>query len=240
MGIDYAEPGSYVSRSDSLILSTFKPRQPYVGLVSIPRDLLVTLYDGSQDRINTAHFFAEADSPGSGPGRVLQTIQNNFGINPDYYIRLRFEGFREIFKAMGGVDITLEEPMGGYPVGDHHLTYKKALAFARDRSGSDDFFRMEQGQIIFKSALKQMLKPNKWLRWPAVYLASRRAVESNIPSWMWPGLALTILRTGLDSIDNRIITREMVTPLITDQGASVLDPNWGVINPLIEDIFGNE
>ena len=33
------------------------------------------------------------------------------------------------------------------------------------------------------------------------------------------------------------IAREMVTPWVTDQGASVLLPNWDQINPLVDEMF---
>ncbi len=46
--------------------------------------------------------------------------------------------------------------MAGYAPGKYHLSGNKALAFARNRTGSDDFFRMKQGQFILKAALKQL------------------------------------------------------------------------------------
>jgi len=39
-------------------------------------------------------------------------------------------------------------------------------------------------------------------------------------------------------MDSQTITREMVTPFQTSQGAQVLAPNWDVINPLLKRMFG--
>jgi hypothetical protein len=57
---------------------------------------------------------------------------------------------------------------------------------------------------------------------------------------LWPRLTLALLLSGPDGIDNRTIEREMVTPFTTDQGASVLLPDWSQINPLVREMFGNE
>jgi polyisoprenyl-teichoic acid--peptidoglycan teichoic acid transferase len=238
LGIDYTDPGSSVGRSDTNILTTIIPSNPYVGMLSIPRDLWVNIPSIGQNRINTAHFFAEANQPGSGPQAAMQTIRENFGVNVDYYIRIKFEGFRDVFDAMGGVDITLDKSTAGYDIGSHHLTGKKALAFARNRTGSDDFFRMAQGQLIIKSAFKQMLSPLNWPRLPAVTLAMSRALDTNIPVILWPRLMATLLRVGPENIDNRVLSRELVTPFTTDQGANVLLPNWEAINPILLEIFG--
>ena len=221
-----------------MILTTFIPLDPYVGMLSIPRDLWVAVPGVGENRINTAHFFAEAAQAGSGPAAAVQTVETNFGVNVDYYVRIRFEGFREVFDAMGGVDIVLDQPMAGYPAGAHHLTGNKALAFARNRTDSDDFFRMQQAQILLKSAFQQMLNPLKWPRLPEVLVSLTKVIDTNLPVWQQARLALTLLRTGPGGIDNRTITREMVVPFTTNQGAAVLAPNWSLINPLLMEMFG--
>lgn len=238
LGIDYTPPGSSVGRSDAIILMTIIPFEPYVGLLSIPRDLWVNIPGIGENRINTAHFFAEAEQAGSGPYATMGTIRQNFGVKVDYYVRIRFEGFREVVNALGGVDIELEKPMAGYTAGTHHLTGNKALAFARNRLGSDDFFRMEQGQILVKAIMREMLRPRGWPKWPKVFIAMRRNLDTNIPWWQWPRLGLALLRRGPNGLDSRIISREMVTPYTTPQGANVLLPNWNKINPLLLEMFG--
>ncbi len=237
LGIDYTPPGSSVGRSDTNIVISVNPLKPTIAMLSIPRDLWVPIPGYGENRINTAHFFAESEQTGSGPFKAMETILTNFNIRIGYYLRFRFDSFREVVDAFGGVDIYLAEPMAGYPAGQHHLTGNKALAFARNRTGSDDFFRMEQGQILVKALLRQSLQPAKWLRIPAAGLAFLRSVDTNIPVWQWPRLGLAFLRAGPDGINNRIIQREMVTPYTTDQGANILLPNWDQINLLVEELF---
>jgi LCP family protein required for cell wall assembly len=238
LGIDYTPWYSAVGRSDTIILCSIIPSKPYVGMLSIPRDLWVEIPGIGENRINTAHFFAEAQNTGSGPAAALQTVRQNFGVSVNYFIRVRFDGFKDVVNALGGVDITLDEPAAGYLPGKYHLTGSKALAFARQRLGSDDFFRMQNGQLLMKSIFKQMLNPLKWPRIPAVLVAMARSLDTNLPVWQWPRLLFAVLRAGPDGIDNRTISREMVVPFTTSEGAEVLAPDWNAINPVLLEMFG--
>ncbi len=113
---DFPERGS-VGRTDTIILATLIPLRPYVGMLSIPRDLWVSVPNVGEQRINTAYFFAEANQPGTGSQAALQTIQNNFGITVHYYAIVHMLGLTSVVDTLGGVNITLEAPIGGFPAG---------------------------------------------------------------------------------------------------------------------------
>jgi LCP family protein required for cell wall assembly len=238
LGIDRAPDGSALGRSDTNILLSIDPLRPDVKMLSIPRDLWVNIPGVGENRINTAHFFAEIEQPGSGPRATLETIRVNFGLDVPYYVRLRFDSVQPIVEAMGGITIELDQPTAGYPPGSHTLNGEQALAFARNRTGTDDFYRMAQGQLLYKAAFRQMLNPASWGRIPAVAAAVLDSVDTNLPVWLWPRLGLALLRAGPDGIDNRTLDREMVTPFTTSGGANVLLPNWERINPLLREMFG--
>lgn len=238
LGIDNAPHKSFVGRSDTIIMTNFDPFKPYVGMLSVPRDLWVNIPGIGENRINTAHFFAEANLAGTGPQAAIDTIEANTGIRMKYYVRIRFDGLIEIVDAMGGVDINLSEPMAGYQPGHYHLNGTKALAFARNRSGSDDFFRMKQGQLLIKSMLKQLLLPKNLIGIPRIFGAVLSNIDTDLPVWQIPRMVITILMVGFDDIDNRVIDREMVTSYTTDQGANVLLPQWEYIMPVINNMFG--
>ncbi|MEN4011552.1 MAG: LCP family protein [Chloroflexota bacterium] len=238
LGIDRAPDGSAMGRSDTNILISVNPLKPAIYMLSIPRDLWVNIPEVGENRINTAHFFAEIEQPGSGPQATLETIRANFGLDIRYYLRLKFDSVQPIVDAMGGVSLELEQPTAGYPAGVHQLNGEQALAFARNRSGTDDFFRMAQGQLLIRAALRQMINPANWGRLPAVAGVVFDSVDTNLPFWLLPRLALAVLRGGMNGIDNRALDREMVTPFTTGGGANVLLPNWERINPLLQEMFG--
>lgn len=240
MGVDRTLEGTSAGRTDTLILVGYNPFTPSFKMLSIPRDMWVNIPGVGENRINTAHYFAELNSPGSGPEATVEAINSNFLFNPQYYFRIQFEGFQGVVNAMGGVDIQLTKTMAGYPPGSYHLTGNEALAFVRDRAGTDDFFRMENGQFLLQSVFRQMLHPAKWQHLPQVLLSLTRIIDTNLPIWHWPRLMVALLRVGTQGIESHIIQREMVTPYTTSGGASVLLPRWEIIHPFITSIFNNK
>lgn len=238
LGIDRPPEGTDLSRTDTIILTTILPLKPYVGMLSIPRDLWVEVPGVGENRINTAHFYAENAEPGSGPYAAMDTIHQNFGVDVGYFVRVRFDSIQRIVDSLGGIEISLDTPMSGYPAGSHHLNGEQSLAFVRDRQGSDDFFRMSRGQIFLKSLARELLQPRTWKYIPGLASALNESIDTNVPVWLWPRMGLAMLRVGTGGLDNRVITREMVTPFVTSGGAQVLAPNWNQINPVLMEMFG--
>jgi hypothetical protein len=97
---------------------------------------------------------------------------------------------------------------------------------------------MEQGQLLIKSIIKQMLNPTMWPKIPAIIQGGFQQIDTDIPWWQWPRLGLALVRAGPEGMDTRVITREMVTPYTTGDGASVLLPDWSKINPVVREMFG--
>jgi LCP family protein required for cell wall assembly len=238
LGIDRAPVGTAVARSDTMILLTIVPPAGYTGMLSLPRDLWVTVPGVGVNRINTAHFFGESQAAGSGPRLALETVRQNFGLDLDGYVRLSFAGIVESVDALGGLVVDLPTPMSGYDAGRHRLDGTQALAFVRDRAGSDDFFRMGRGQLFFRAVLSQVANPLTWPRLPFAAAALLRSLDTDVPPWEWARLAFALVRSGPEGIDGRTITRDMVSPFQTDQGAQVLAPIWDRINPVLLEMFG--
>ena len=81
LGIDRAPDGTAISRSDTIMLVSAEAMSAEVHMLSIPRDLWVNIPGYGENRINTAHFFAEGNQEGSGPQAVIDTISANFGVH---------------------------------------------------------------------------------------------------------------------------------------------------------------
>lgn len=238
LGTDDSPLRGALGRTDTIILTTVVPLKPYVGMMSIPRDLWLPTPGVGEQRINSAYFFAEAQRAGSGPDAVMGTIHENFHVPVHYYMLVHMDGLVGVVDALGGVDISLERRLGGLKAGEYHLNGTEALAFARERYSSDDFSRMQQGQILILSIAAKIMAPASWPRLPGALIALSRAVESNIPIWQWPRLAFSILRAPVFGVDARTITAAMVYPFMTSGGAQVLGPNWDAIRPYVEEMFG--
>ncbi len=233
LGLDRAPDGSDIARTDTMIYLAAWPAEGRAALLSIPRDLWVAIPGVGENRINAAHFFAEAETAGRGPYGAMTTINQHFGTDARYFVRVRFSAVESFVDAMGGLSLRLESPMGGLPAGEHRLSGTQALAFVRNRQGTDDFFRMALAQVFIRALLDQLLEPRSWPVVPLALAASRGGADTNLPLWQWPRLAIALLRAGGSGIETFRIEREMVTGFVTQKGAQVLAPHWGPIRELV-------
>ena len=237
LGIDRTPQGSLAGRSDTIMLVSVNPLLPIVKLLSIPRDLWVTIPGFGENRINAAHFFAEAQEPDTGPHLALETINSSFGIDLRYYVRFNLESFPAVIDSMGGITLNLPEPMAGLPAGLNQLNGAGALAFVRSRSDGDDFFRIQQGQLFVSAFIRQLLNPLTWPRIPQILISLSKVMDTNLPVWLWPRLTVALARASFTGIEKLSIDRDMVTPIVSSEGAQVLLPNWELILPYIGNNF---
>ncbi|HEX6035483.1 MAG TPA: LCP family protein, partial [Anaerolineales bacterium] len=93
-------------RTDTMVIAILRPHEGQVSLISIPRDLWVSIPGWENQRINTAYQHGiSVDYPGGGPGLLKDTIQYNLGIRIDHTAMVDFDGFRQIVDTLGGVDV---------------------------------------------------------------------------------------------------------------------------------------
>jgi LCP family protein required for cell wall assembly len=243
---------TYVTRTDTMILAAVYPQGAYAGMLSIPRDLYVTLPSGLLGRVNTAHFFAEADAPGTGPEAAMATIRSNFGVDVHHYVRLDLIGFVRIVDALGGIDVDVPAPLIDYEyptydygttvvefeAGPQHMDGERALAYARIRHGSSDFLRAERQQLVIQAIFNRLLSPGAWVRLPQVVTAIGTTIDTDLSPFEMVRLAPTLLRVGPSGLDRRVIQGNMVQPYTTDGGGAVQLPVWEHINPVLLEMFG--
>lgn len=251
LGLDSRPGEGVVTRSDTIILATVDPRQLYAGVLSIPRDLYVNIPGYNMNRINAAHVLGESAYPGGGVELAKQTIEANFRVPVDRTVRMDFEAFVAIIDAAGGVDINVEYYFVDYEyptpdygtmvvefqAGEQHMDGARALQYARIRHGSSDFERAARQQQVIKALVRQLLKPKNWGRWPNVYLAFASHVDTDVNVLDVILVAPTLLWVGPDGIDHQVLNRDMAVGITTSSGAAVLEPQWGRIDPLIDEMF---
>jgi LCP family protein required for cell wall assembly len=237
LGIDPTHNDTFQGRSDTMILTTVPPFSPFMHMLSIPRDLYVDVPGHYQNRINTAHFFAEVEKEGSGPAAAAQAVEVNFHVSVPFTVSIKTDGFKNIVDAMGGVTVNLPFDMSGMTAGEHTLDSTQALRFVRDRTGSDDFYRQLRGQIFLKAAAGKMLNPINWWRIPKVIAAVSSSVRTNVPVFLWPRLGYSLAFSALKGFDMHSLDRTMVQNWVTPEGGQVLLPLWDQINPLVNQLF---
>jgi LCP family protein required for cell wall assembly len=87
LGSDRRASAGSGGRSDSIMLVHVDPKKGFLSVLSIPRDLRVTIPGRGPQRINTAYVYG-------GPALVIRTIQSALGVDLDHYIEIDFNAFR--------------------------------------------------------------------------------------------------------------------------------------------------
>lgn len=157
-------------RSDSMIVLSINSKKNRIVMTSILRDSYVEIPGHGSNRINAAYSYGQEDL-------LIQTIEQNFKIPIDSYVKVDFFSFIDIVDAVGGVEIDVSEEekewvnaylnetneLLGKEFGDGYLTSagiqtltgKQALSYARIRYIGTDFQRTErQREIITAVANK--------------------------------------------------------------------------------------
>lgn len=250
LGLDRRPDEGMVSRTDSLLLLHLSP-DGSLNLLSIPRDLWLDIPGYGEQRINTAHFFAEANQAGSGPSTAVAAVAQNFELAVPYYARVDFAGFEAVIDAAGGIEVQITEEIYDteYPTADYgvmtvqfspglqHLNGEQALQYARVRHGSTDFARAQRQQQVIIAFLGQMQQAQNWWRLPQVLRTLRQVVTTNLNSWQMLRVAAQALQ-NLSNIQHFVLDENYVQPYTTSSGAAILLPLFDKINPLLHTYFG--
>lgn len=95
--------------ADTIMVLSIKPEENRASLVSIPRDLYVSLPTGDQQKINAAYHYGEAQGEGKGLVAMKEALGAITGQPIHYAASINFAGFTEMIDNLGGIDITLDE-----------------------------------------------------------------------------------------------------------------------------------
>lgn len=96
-----------LGRSDSMMIATLNTVEKSLKLTSLMRDVYVTIPGYADNKLNAAYH--------NGGGVLLtDTIEQNFGVEIDGYVRVDFSAFEEIVDKLGGVDIELTSEEAHY------------------------------------------------------------------------------------------------------------------------------
>ena len=130
-GIDTYGSIDTVSRSDVNIIMSINQKKKKILLTTIPRDYYVQLHGttGPKDKLTHAGIYCIDMS--------VTTLEDLFGINIDYYVRVNFDTLISVIDTIGGIDVYCNYDMYSYGykfnVGMNHMSGKQALGYCRER-----------------------------------------------------------------------------------------------------------
>jgi len=153
--------------SDTIMLLRVDPGASQAHLLSLPRDLYVSIPGVGEGKINSALGQGGQDA-------LVQTIQDTFGVEVNHYVEVDFHGFEQLVRAIGGVPFffprPVQDPTTGLYVphrGCVTLGPRQALAYARSRhlevfrngefvtDPTGDLGRISRQQDFIRTAIRQ-------------------------------------------------------------------------------------
>ncbi|HYH60474.1 MAG TPA: LCP family protein [Solirubrobacterales bacterium] len=166
-------------RSDTAMLLRVDPDpdQPFLSLLSLPRDLEVPIPGYGPDKLNSAYFLGEQDPNSSGPKLAIETIKEYMGIDINHVVNVDFNGFYEAVNAIDCVYIDVDrhyqhsnEGLFGeqlyaeidVPAGYTKLCGFNALNYVRYRHEDNDLVRGARQQDFVREA-RQRIPPSELL-----------------------------------------------------------------------------
>lgn len=250
LGTDRRDKGERAARTDTMIVASLDPVARRAVVLSIPRDLWVFIPGYGEGRINTVHFYGELNG-GQGPVLAKETVEANLGIPIDYYVRLDFEGFKEVVDTLGGVTIDVEAPIRddmfpdddyGYrtihiPAGRQEMDGEMLLQYVRTRHGGNDFERMRRQQQALRALAQRALDLDLLPRLPALINTALDAISTDIQPLEILALANLGNQIGLDGLEMKAIDESLTTPFVTLDGAQILLPDKAGIEAMLEELF---
>ena len=198
-GIDTYGPISSVSRSDVNILMTVNQDSKKILLTTTPRDSYVPIADGGnnqKDKLTHAGIYGVDSS--------IHTLENLYGVDINYYVRLNFTSFLKLIDLLGGVDVYNDQEFTSrhgkfhFPVGNVHLDSEQALGFVRERyslaDGDRDRGRNQQKVIV---AIIQKLTSTEALKnYSDIIQGLQDSLQTNMPIETMMDLVNTQLESG--------------------------------------------
>jgi LCP family protein required for cell wall assembly len=233
-----------VGRTDTMMVFVGDRGMPREAMVSVPRDLWVSIPGYGQERINAAYEFG-------GPRTAKQTVSNLLGQPIDRYVVIGLQGVRDVVDAVGGVDITVAQAIHddayptddyGYqvvdiPAGRQHMDGDTALKYARTRHQDSDFARAARQQQVVVAVGSAMLNPLNWPRIPALMAAVSKSIKTDVSPLDGIALGAAMLRSP-EGPDHLVIDTSLADVLTGQDGAYLLQAKPS-LQPTVAQFLGH-
>ena len=190
MGIDSTDEvltKNAIANGDTLILITFNPKTLNATMLSIPRDSYVPISCWSGNPENKITHAAAY-----GNDCMINTIQEYFDVDIDYYAKINFKGLVKLVDAVGGVEVDVPKELCTdnsnrevevcIQPGRQTLNGEEALVFARNRKqlAEGDFGRAKHQQEIIMALINKMKTINDVSKFMEILNTVSNSLDTNL------------------------------------------------------------
>lgn len=251
MGTDAREGEKAAPRTDTMMVATLDRASRSAGIISLPRDLWVTVPGYGNERINSAYELGELERKGGGPELARKTVEQLLGVPVQHYALIGFAGFEKLVDEVGGVVVDVERPIkdNEYPdqnyslrriffqPGLQRLDGESALWYVRTRHADSDFGRARRQQQFLLGLRRQALQLNLLPKVPAII----STLSDSIKTDLGPAEIVSLARAAKDvdsaRVVNRVVDETMTTHWVTPAGAQVEVPKRDAVKRVVEEVF---
>ena len=172
--------GSDAGQRTDTIMMLYVPTTGKAALISIPRDSYVTIPGHDKNKINAAYAFG-------GPELLVQTVEQNTGLQVDGYAEIGLGGFVNAVDAVGGIEMCPPDAIKDrdsnldIPAGCQQMDGVTALGYVRMRKADPrgDLGRAQRQREMLSALAKKTISPATialpW-RWWGVNSALSRSI----------------------------------------------------------------
>jgi len=127
--------GAKRGRTDAIIVVSVDLNGGPLKMVSFQRDLYVQIEGYADDKLNAAYAYG-------GSRLIMETIEQNFGIDIDAYVKVGFDGFENIIDQLGGLRLSLTAKESEY------LNKTKYISKPEERNTVAGYQNMTGAQVL--------------------------------------------------------------------------------------------
>ena len=119
-----------------------------------------------------------------GSRALIDTIEYNFGYQPDHYALVHMDEFTYFVDELGGLEMPnlndLPRQCGGVPPGWVHMDGQLALCYVRLREGENESARARRQQEVFQLIFRRMVENGMLTNLPRFFQTYRGRVETDL------------------------------------------------------------
>ena len=244
-------------RTDTIMIVGIDRTYNRAAILSVPRDLYLTIPGYGSARINQVDYLGEKvlKTPGGGPALLSQVVEENLGLKTTHWVRVEMDGFEQVVDTLGGVTVNLDCPFYELiydlntqqwdyftlPAGEVVLDGESARWFVRLRLIESDFGRARRQRQFLWALRDQMLNQNQLLRIPELWNGFQQTFATDLSLLQLLELARFGVSLEPGNVRAGAITGDQVDRFITANGADVLVINdMSKIETLIDGIWEGE
>jgi LCP family protein required for cell wall assembly len=251
IGLDRRPGARYGGLADTIIIAVLDENSGHMGLVSVPRDLYVEIPGHGPDRINAT--LGLARQIGERPLPLLKrVIEDTLALPIAHALSIDLGVFERAVDALDGVEVEVPCSMidnfldartsTGWrrlevSAGIEHMDGVTAAMYVRSRHGRSDWSRSRRQQAVLFGMRERFLSLGGFAALPSLWADFENSIATDMRRVDVFRLARKAAGTDRTKIHGLVLGEKQTTSFRTEDGRSVLLPNYEAIDEALEALF---